>query len=437
MNGEGPPAPAELPVVPATTIPAEGSVTAPPPTELPVDADSSAATETTPDPEQQTQRTKEDRRTVARAAVLRRGRQILRLSPKEKMQESSVNQEIGSYAAIADLKEGAYTEPYSVVDRDTPIRIIQENGIYRAARANEQDRVMVIANITAREKGEFIISTTKGKLGVRIPVEAVLDAQMMGILKTDAKAAEHAFTSQETAVIRTHLGLSTEKPLDTTTLREAAASNGMVLTDSLVKLLQSRMIPTPPTGELPKGQAEANARLQETIDKLNPGTVATAGEIAGVVKLFASEDIAQNQAALQGDLSRIAGQLQTLTGEAAEFARKNADRIAATLKNLEEAQEGSMLADGDSQLEEFFGDLENGNVTPEVGQKINDNLAHGNITGVINAAIENNINNMPAEKQQAFKDFIRGVGQKVETISGGFSILALFLLFQSFTKHGG
>jgi len=433
MNGEGPPVPppTELASVPTTSAaPAE----APPPVTTP---DIPTITETTPDPEQQTQRAEKDQRAVAKAAVLRRGRQILRLSPREKKQQSSANREIASYAAISNLKEGAYTEPYSVVDRDTPIRIIQENGIYRAARANEQDRVMVVANITAREKGEFIISTTKGKLGVRVPVEAVLDAQMMGILETDAKAAEHAFTSQETAIIRTHLGLTTEKPLDTTTLREAATSNGMVLTDSLVKLLRSRMVPPPATGELPKDQAEANARLQETIDKLNLGTVATAREIAGVVKLFASEDIAQNQAALQGELSRIAGQLQTLTGEAAEFARTKADRIAATLKNLEEAQEGSMLAEGDSQLEEFFGDLENGNVTPEAGQKINDNLAHGNITGVINAAIENNINNMPAEKQQAFRDFVRQVGQKVETIGGGFSILALFLLFQSFTKHGG
>lgn len=384
-----------------------------------------------------------------------RARQIENRVKKEggtikKLTEGSLENDIVSLHILNDLAKSddkTFETPIKQgYDKDgkptgVELKVVKDGELWRVASPDEIKTghgVSTVTQIAGKKGGAFICTLDSGQgAPVEISSEVVLDAQMAGIYEYDKSQTKGVISEAEKKVIGAYLeSRYSGKPdalskLDNATLLEVAKANGLPITESLIIFLNKQKV-TPETGKtLTTEETKYNQDLEDLTKELgDKGIIAEPADLARVMKTYGKREIPQAFADLNQQRERMMQFIATLPQEQQNQARQQLEQISSKMLELTNAESG-ILSDGDNTLEEFF----NEDVSVDRGKAINRHLQNGSAVGALQEVIEAKVENMPVEKQNKWKEFMKNILSKGPIVGGVFGILMMFLVFQSMQKQ--
>ncbi|OGK56607.1 hypothetical protein A3I50_01360 [Candidatus Roizmanbacteria bacterium RIFCSPLOWO2_02_FULL_37_9] len=397
--------------------------------------------------------TTREARAIANVAVRSRAKSELRQikDRKELRARPAIIKEIVTYGDLASLAEqpnGALSQRIELSGGE-PIRVIDNlDGSLRAARPSESDRVFTLATITGRATDNgiavFTCYTASGSQ-LSVPVEVLLDAQLVGIAKLETAAGENrVLTAEQTTVLNAYLETrytgknDAVENMDVDVLRQAGEASGLVTTDSLRQFLTQHTVEhQAKEGEtLTPAQETANQIRQELLTRLEAGTIASAADIAYLIKVYGPTQIGEAVQELRTRAQNLARDANIASGEVREATQKQINELVEQIQALENSQSG-LLSPGDQQLEQLFVGMENGDIPTEVGQRISGALKSGNLGQAVEAIIEEKVNQLPKEdpRKKAWEEKVKNITRKTLFAGGGIGALILYLALMGGKKE--
>lgn len=387
----------------------------------------------------------DEARMIANASVRSRAKSELRQVEDrgELRSRPAIVQEAVTYDDLASLAEkpNGTIHPTADLGGGEPIKVVTDisTGRKRAAKPGEND-TFTITKINGKivENGVTVFTCfTDGGAPVSIPVEVLLDAQLVGIARMEAAAGGKGILTVEQATVLdayletryTGKNHAVEK-MDVKVLTKAGEDSGLITTDTLRQFLDRQPEYKAEAGKsLTPAQETANNFRQKLLKRLESGTIASARDLADVIKyIYGPSQIKEAVRALRERASGLAKDMQFASKKSRSVYEKQLNDLVDQIQGLESAQSG-LLSPGNQELEQFFVSIENGDFPAEVGKRISGSLRSGNVGDAVQAAIEAKIAALPKEdtRKKEWDEKMKNFGKN--TLFAGGGLAALFLYF--------
>ncbi len=232
--------------------------------------------------------------------------------------------------------------------------------------------------------------------------------------------------------------------VDRDTMNEAVKNSGQISTESLIQSLSSV---EPVAGDDPEAQARHKKR-DELIQKLQNHSVATAQDMAEVMSFHTPDEIQKTitdyKSKINDKLDTL-GQLRHQRAMAAEnndsaqlqvldnqmrLAQEEINSLRADITQQEKAQE---FFNNPKNLVDFFSKIQAGEISPEMGQQINELISQGEIPDALMKMAEAKIATLDESAKEVIRQKMnldKGVELTLAAV-GGTALLLLMMMMSA------
>lgn len=365
----------------------------------------------------------------------------------DEIQNNQALGEVASYSLILRAASEDIKKPIPL-DTGTEMRIIisGESGKETFEPSLINGKGTRITSITGKEGDNFVCQTDKGEK--KISASLIITQQLIASYR-DGKGVREQFSPTEQKIIDAYLeSLAGKKEaaekIDKKELREVALKSGLVSPESVSafgnankKIFdEADLLPDAPAEKatVAKANKEFNARIDEALKLMEGQTVASPEAISAVCNVIIPENIQGTDVIITAEIATINAQIKGLNGKDPE-AQKPLEARLLELRTFSSliSEARTYFAEGVHVVENFFGQVQRGEVEIATVQVLDIALARSDMQGILGVLLtDKNVD--PSKLQKILKKIdLKTIGK----YGGGVSLGIFFMLLWKAIKGEG